>query len=65
MIAIVNIDKNPRETGKHLYSLRINNNEICTFHHDRERPLWECLSTAAIAAMEIGIPPSQHSPQGG
>lgn len=48
MIAIVNIDDNVRESGRHKYELRINNKVITTFYHDREKPLHECLLAAAI-----------------
>lgn len=47
MIAIVNIDPNPRESGLHLYSLRINQQEICQFTHKREDGLSTCLKRAA------------------
>lgn len=49
MIAIVNIDPNPRKTGKHLYSLRINRTEFCQFTHKREESLAVCLRKAAEA----------------
>ena len=52
MICIVNIDKNVRESGPHLYELRINDRVVTQFTHDREKPLHECLLAAAIAAEE-------------
>lgn len=56
MIAIVNIDKNPRQSGEHCYQLRINRRVICEFTHNREEPLHECLLKAAIAAEEKATP---------
>lgn len=50
MIAIVNVDPNPRSDGVHLYELRINHTVICTFHHDRGEPLHTCLEKAAAAS---------------
>ena len=50
MIAIVNIDKHPRKTGRHTYSLRINASEICTFNQWREHGLAVCLAQASAAA---------------
>ena len=50
MIAIINIDKNPRKTGPHDYVLRINRKVICNFVHNREDPLHICLEKAAKAA---------------
>ena len=50
MIAIVNIDKNPRTSGTHTYELRINREVITTFTHKREDSLAECLRAAAKAA---------------
>ena len=52
MICIVNIDRNVRKTGQHLYELRINDHQVIKFTHDREKPLHECLLAAAIAAEE-------------
>ena len=49
-IIIQNIDKNPREKGEHLYRLRINNQVICEFKHNREDSLSQCLMKAAAAA---------------
>lgn len=49
MIAIVNIDKNPRQFGVHRYQLRINSMEICQFEHKREDGLAACLLAAAKA----------------
>lgn len=48
-IIIQNIDKNPRKTGEHLYQLRINNQVICEFTHNREDDLYRCLIKAAAA----------------
>lgn len=50
MIAIVNITPDPKPTGPHTYSLRINRDEVCQFTHRRELPLSECLKEAAVAA---------------
>ena len=50
MIAIVNVDKNPRPSGLHEYELRINNNVITTFTHKREDSLEKCLQLASQAA---------------
>ena len=49
MIAIVNIDPDPRETGFHLYEIRINKTPITRFMHMRENGLEECLELAALA----------------
>ena len=49
-IIIQNIDKSLREKGKHLYQLRINNQVICEFTHNREDSLSQCLMKAAAAA---------------
>ena len=49
-IIIQNIDKNLRETGEHLYQLRINNHVICEFTHNREDTLAQCLMRAEEAA---------------
>jgi len=56
MIAIVNVDENVRPDGPHEYELRINRRVVCTFTHNREEPLHECLLKAAIAAEEKAIP---------
>jgi len=50
MIAIINIDPNPRPFGTHLYELRINREVICIFTHKREEGLTKCLELAAKAA---------------
>lgn len=50
MIAIVNIDKNIRESGEHEYRLMINKKHITTFKHNREEPLSKCLHKASCAA---------------
>ena len=49
MIAIVNIDPNPRSDGEHLYSVRINKLELFRFRHKREEPLSTCLLKATAA----------------
>jgi hypothetical protein len=49
MIAIVNIDPNPRESGFHLYEIRINRKPITRFMHKREDDLSVCLGIAAKA----------------
>ena len=49
MIAIVNVDKNPKPSGFHEYELRINRNVIVTFTHNREDSLEKCLELAAQA----------------
>ena len=52
MIAIVNIDKNPRKTGLHTYEVRINHDVICRFTHKRENGLATCLRLASEAVEE-------------
>ena len=52
MIAIVNVDKNPRKTGIHEYEVRINHDVICRFTHYREDGLAECLLLASQAVEE-------------
>lgn len=49
MVAIVNITPNPKPTGLHTYSIRINNKEIAQFAHFREHPLSTLCLKAAIA----------------
>jgi len=49
MIAIVNITQPYEPRGTHTYSLRINNQEICQFNHNRKDGLAACLRTAAKA----------------
>lgn len=49
-IIIQNIDSHPRPTGRHLYQLRINQEVICNFYHNRELSLEACLKRAAEAA---------------
>jgi len=49
MIAIVNITKNPKPTGRCRYSLRINEKELCQFWHNREDGLATCLQKARDA----------------
>ena len=53
MIAIINVDKNPRESGAHNYELRINRKVITRFIHNREESLGMCLLRAAIAVLRI------------
>ena len=53
MIAIVNIDPDPRLSGQHLYSLRINAQEVAQFKHWREEPLSALLNRAFVAAFEV------------
>ena len=48
MIAIVNIDPNPRESGEHLYSIRINHKEVGRCYHRREHSLATLLEVAAF-----------------
>ena len=52
MIAIVNITPEPKPTGPHTYSLRINRQEVCQFTHQREKSLAECLRAASDAAKQ-------------
>jgi len=52
MIAIVNVDKNPRKTGAHVYEVRINHDVICRFTHNREDGLATCLRLASEAVEE-------------
>ena len=47
MIQIVNIGGNP--LGVSIYELRINNDFICTFEHDRRKGLAVCLTEAGTA----------------
>lgn len=49
MIAIINVDPNPRKTGEHLYEIRINKKIITNFKHNREDSLSACLEKAAKA----------------
>ena len=51
MIAIVNIDKNLRETGEHLYEVRINHKPLFQFKHNREKPIQELFKQAMEAAI--------------
>ena len=54
MIAIVNIDDNPRASGTHKYEIRINRTPVAQFEHNREAPLSLCLKRAynAVIAWE-------------
>ena len=56
MIAIINVDKNVRQSGPHEYELRINRYVVARFTHNREEPLHECLLKAAIVAQEKATP---------
>jgi hypothetical protein len=47
MIQIINIGGNP--LGVCRYSLRINNQELCQFEHDRTKGLSQCLRDTADA----------------
>ncbi len=49
MIAIVNIDPNPRESGEHLYELRDDSKRLTTFTHNKEDSLHILLTKAANA----------------
>ncbi len=53
MLGIVNIDENPRQSGRHEYSLRLNNLEICKFHHKREECMSRILDRAADAVRAV------------
>lgn len=59
-IIIQNIDKNLREKGEHLYQLRINNQVICEFSHNREDTLAQCLMRAAEAANSVSVIKSER-----
>jgi hypothetical protein len=53
MIAIVNVSPEPKETGIHLYEVRVNRKVICEFTHLREEPLSVCLQKAANVVKKI------------
>ena len=55
MIAIVNIDDNPRLEGEHLYVVKINKKEICRFTHRREDGLSQCLFKASKAVAHNAV----------
>lgn len=55
MIAIVNVDPNPRTIGEHDYEVRINRQVICRFKHIREQGLATCLEKAAEAVRDDQI----------
>lgn len=59
MIAIVNVDKHPRETGWHLYALEINEKEICRFRHRREESLITILEQAKAALIRRELEAAQ------
>ncbi len=51
VIAIYNISgKSSQDPTPHIYSLRINREEICQFTHERHLGLGACLMAAADAA---------------
>ena len=50
-IVIVNITKNPKPSGEHLYEVRINQKPLFKFKHERSEPLSICFSQAAKAAL--------------
>ena len=54
MIAIINVDPNPRKNGLHLYEIRINRTHICYFTHHREDDLAELFEKAYKATRGIG-----------
>lgn len=60
MIAIVNIEQNPRKSGEHEYSVRINRLEICRFKHHREQNLSTCLEKAAKAVRHHELTSNMH-----
>ena len=49
MIAIVNVDPEPRKTGPHIYEIRINHDVIARFVHHREDDLFILFELAARA----------------
>ena len=49
-IIIRNISQHPTSAGPHEYELRINQQVICHFSHNREAGLAKCLAVAADAA---------------
>lgn len=49
MIAIVNIEKDVKSDGPHLYEVRINFDPKARFYHNREDDLATCLRKAADA----------------
>ena len=53
MIAIVNVDKNVRESGPHEYEVRINREPLFRFTHDREKPIFKLFIKAAFAARRM------------
>lgn len=50
MIAIVNISNELKPFGPHEYELRINQDVIATFTHNREESLSKCLMEASKSA---------------
>ena len=53
MIVIVNISKNLKPAGEHLYEIRINQEVICQFKHPREQDLARILLRAAVAVANL------------
>lgn len=53
MIAIVNVDPDLRQTGPHIYQIRINRLAVTTFIHNREDDLSTLLERAAHAVSAI------------
>lgn len=49
MIQIINITDEPTESGPNKYVIKINQEFICTFTHNREDGLSECLFRGAMA----------------
>ena len=56
MIAIINIDPDLRQTGPHLYEVRINREVVATFVHNREDDLFALFERAAHAVSAIRSP---------
>lgn len=52
MIAIVNVDKNLRETGPHEYEVRINRKPLFRFKHNREDSIASLFGRAQQAAWD-------------
>ena len=60
MIAIINVDKNPRAAGPHRYEIRINQGVVPHFVHNREGDLSTLLLKASEACR--GLPRYQPTP---
>lgn len=56
MIAIVNVDPDLRETGPHLYEVRINRTVVAKFSHRREDDMSTLFERAAHAVSAIRSP---------